>query len=45
MVKNLAPLRGADARANRYQGLRSFHSLNPWLISYHASGVTRPQRL
>jgi len=22
-----------------YQGLRSLHSLNPWLLSFHAFGV------
>jgi hypothetical protein len=26
---------------NHYQGLHSLHSLNPWLISIHASDVTR----
>jgi hypothetical protein len=34
---------GANAVApsflNGYQGLRSFHSLDPWLFSCHACGV------
>jgi hypothetical protein len=25
----------------RFQGLRSLHSLNPWLLFLHAFGVTR----
>ena len=29
---------------NFYQALRSFHSLNPWLISLHASGVAQKTR-
>jgi len=36
----LAP-RGADLAGNINEGLRSLHSLNPWLISHHASGVER----
>src|SRR6516162_3845565 len=35
----LAPLQGATPVCTVYQGLRSFHSLNPWLFSFHAFGV------
>jgi hypothetical protein len=38
-VEILAPLRGAECQWTTIQGLRSFHSLNPWLFSCHASGV------
>ena len=40
-LRFLAPLRGAVGGLNVNQGLRSLHSLNPWLISLHASGVRR----
>ena len=33
----LATFKGAAAHDD--QGLRSFHSLNPWLLSVHAPGV------
>src|SRR5262249_49091575 len=35
----LAPLRGAPAGKTMNQGLRSFHSLNPWLSSLQPSGL------
>ncbi len=40
----LAPFQGVSAHENYYQGLRSFHSLNPWLPSWHAPGVLLPAR-
>ena len=36
MARILAPFQGAVAILSVYQGLRSFHSLNPWLFSFHA---------
>src|SRR5437762_3334647 len=36
MARILAPFQGAVAIISVYQGLRSFHSLNPWLFSFHA---------
>jgi hypothetical protein len=39
----LAPFQGADPMSNDFQGLRSLHSLNPWLFSCHAFGVRRPK--
>jgi hypothetical protein len=35
----LAPFQGALFGKHSYQGLRSFHSLNPWLLSLHPFGV------
>ena len=35
------PFQGARREVTINQGLRSLHSLNPWLFSYHAFGVTR----
>ena len=35
----LAPRRGAFSGFDVNQGFRSLHSLNPWLLSVHASGV------
>jgi hypothetical protein len=34
------PGRGARKQGNANQGYRSLRSLNPWLYSYHPSGVT-----
>jgi hypothetical protein len=39
----LAPLPWRLHFLNGYQGLRSFHSLNPWLFSCHAFGVRCPR--
>jgi hypothetical protein len=35
--KILAPFQGAAPVCTVYQGLRSFHSLNPWLFSFTPS--------
>ena len=41
LTNNLRCLRGAFSGFDLNQGFRSLHSLNPWLLSVHASGVRR----
>jgi hypothetical protein len=40
LMQILAPLQGAGSPRTVYQGLRSLRSLNPWLLSYHAFGMS-----